>query len=124
MSESKYIKIPPLPALLQYLRDGLNDAKISKSEVARLLGDNQSNFSKKLLGKKPISIEDVSFITSLILERVASLPQDAVSKWFTPPEQVTSVYSDDFVEKATDIMVKEGYTQLPVFDRHILKAWE
>lgn len=117
MSESKYIKIPPLPALLQYLRDGLNDAKIKKSAVARLLEDDQSNFSKKLLGKRPISIEDVSFITSLILERVASLPQDPVSKWYTPPEQVISVYSDDSVEKVADIMAKEGYSQLPVFDR-------
>ena len=106
-----------LNVLLQYLRDGLNDAKISQSEVARLLGDNQSNISKKLLGKRPIGIEDISFITSLILERVASLPQNAVSNWYTPPENVLSIYSDQTVEKASDMMVEKGYTQLPVFDR-------
>jgi predicted transcriptional regulator len=117
MSETKYIKIPPKETLLKLLRDGLYDANISQRELENFLEDDQSNISKKLRGKRPISIEEISLLTSLILERVASLPQKSVSEIYVKSEDVATVDSHDPVSVAI-IKMKEGsFSQIPVFER-------
>lgn len=116
MSEANYIKIPPKETLLQLLRDGLNDANISQRQLEDFLGDDQSNISKKLRGKRPISIEEVSLLTSLILERVASLPQKTVADIYVKSVDVAGVDSNDLVSVAISKMKQGGFSQLPVFD--------
>jgi predicted transcriptional regulator len=121
MSENKYIKIPPKETLLKLLRDGLCDANISQRELENFLEDDQSNISKKLRGKRPISIEEISLLTSLILERVASLPQKSVSEIYINSEDVATVDSLDPVSVAISKMKEGGFSQIPVFERETRK---
>jgi predicted transcriptional regulator len=83
----------------------------------------QGNLSKKLHGKKPISIEEISEITSIILERIASLPQKKISETnlFTQSQEVESIDSDKSVAFACEIMDKKGFTQLPVLNKETNK---
>ncbi len=117
MSETKYIQIPPKETLLKLLRDGLNEANISQRQLEKELDDDQSNISKKLRGKRPISIEDVSKLSSLILERVASLPKKTVAEIYVKSVDVAFVDSNDPVSLAIDKMKKGGFSQLPVYDK-------
>ncbi len=117
LSEPKHVIVPPLASLLQNLREGLNEAGISQRELADFLGDNQGNISKKLRGKKPFRIEDISAITSLILERISSLPKKPISDYYVSSDAVTKVSPDDSVKVAVLEMNKGGFTQLPVVDK-------
>lgn len=116
LSEQRYIHIPPKEILLKMLRDGLDEANISQRYLEEELGDDQSNISKKLRGERPIRLEEITFITSLILERLASLPSQPVKEWFTPPEELVSVSYDQKVATAARIMEEKEFTQLPVFE--------
>ncbi len=116
MIEIKYVQIPPKEILLKILRDGLDEANISQRQLEKELGDDQSNISKKLRGERPIRIEEVTFISSLILERLASLPSEPVKHWYTPPEELVKASSSDKVSYAANKMAEEDFTQLPVID--------
>ena len=118
MSEPKHVIVPPLASLLQNLREGLNEAGISQRELADFLGDNQGNISKKLRGKKPFRIEDISAITSLILERISSLPKRPIGDYYVRSDAVTTVDPDNCVQVAISKMMEGGFTQLPVVDKN------
>ena len=117
MEKTNHIKIPPKETLLQNLREGLDEAGISQRELADFLEDNQGNISKKLRGKKSFTLEQVSDITSLILERIASIPQKAIEELYVSSENVVKVISEDCISTAVAEMVKGGFTQLPVMDK-------
>jgi CBS domain-containing protein len=69
-----------------------------------------------LRGKKSISVEDVSAITSLILERISSLPHKPISELYIKSEDIVTANSDSSVIDAVTKMMKGGFTQLPVMD--------
>jgi predicted transcriptional regulator len=96
--------------------------------MVKILNDDaddsrQGNLSKKLRGKKPISIEEISEITSIILERIASLPQKKINetKLYTQSIKVKTIDADKSVAAACEIMDKEGFTQLPVMNKETHK---
>jgi predicted transcriptional regulator len=115
VSDQKYVLIPPKEILLKLLRDGLDEANVSQRQLEEALDDDQSNISKKLRGERPIRIEEVTFITSLIIERLASLPSEPVKNWFTPPDELVSVTVNTKVREAAKKMQEGDFTQLPVF---------
>jgi predicted transcriptional regulator len=115
LNKQKYVHIPPKEILLKILRDGLYEANISQRQLESELGDDQSNISKKLRGERPIRIEEVTFINSLILERLVSLPSEPVKNWFTPPNELVSITSNAKVREVAELMDKKDFTQLPVF---------
>ncbi len=117
MSETNYINIPPKETLLKLIRDGLDDANISQRQLETFLNDDQSNISKKLRGKRPISMEEVSQLSSLILERVASFPQKTVADIYVKFVEVITVDSNDLVSMAIRKMKEGGFSQLPVCDK-------
>jgi len=117
MTEPRFIRIPPEKSLLQFLREGLNEAGISQRKLAEFLETDQGNISKKLGGKRPFRYEEISAITSLILERVSSIPQKPISKLYVRSQKVVNVNSDEIVSEAAREMMKGDFTQLPVIDK-------
>lgn len=122
MTEPRFIRIPPEKSLLQFLREGLKEAGISQRKLAEFLETDQGNISKKLWGKRPFRYEEISAITSLILERVSSIPKKPLSEIYTPSQDVVYVYSDDSVSEAAKKMTEGDFTQLPVKDRETKKC--
>ena len=122
MDEIKYLQIPPKKTLLQRLREGLKEANISQTQLATFLEDCQGNISKKLRGKKSFSLEQVSDITSFILERIASIPQKPISDIYVSSEKVVAAYSNDTVLMAIRKMDQGNFTQIPVIDKETGKC--
>lgn len=122
MKENTLYQIPPLETLLQMIRKELNEAGISIRELAELLeADFERNFDRgnlwyKLHGKKAISVDEVSYITALVLERTASLPQKPVSEIYVSSNDVITAKTCDTVSKAISDMKSHNFSQLPVFD--------
>ena len=122
MSEPDFIPIPPKETLLQNLRKGLELAKLTQRDVAKLVKDNQGNISKQLRGKKRISIDRITYISSLILERISSIPKKSLEEVYTKSEDVETVNNDDPVSLAVLKMNKGDFTQLPVIDAETKKC--
>lgn len=111
----EFIRIPPEESILQYFKHGLKNAGISQRMLAKLLETEQASISRKLAGKRHFRIEEISAITSLIIERVSSLPHHPVSKLYSP--NAVCVYSDDKMSEVARKMMNGNYTQLVVIER-------
>lgn len=85
--------------------------------MAKFLEDDQGNLSKKLHGKISFNIEQISEISSLILEIISSMPHKPIIEFYTKSESVVKVNSDDSVNVAVTEMTKGGFTQLPVINK-------
>ena len=117
MAEPRFIQVPPEETLLQFLRQGLKEAGISQRKLAEFLGTDQGNISKKLAGKRPIRLEEISAITSLILERVSSIPRKPIRELYVSSQNVVYVDPNDPVSEAARKMMDGDFTQLPVIDK-------
>lgn len=117
LAEPRFIQIPPQESLLQFLKEGLKEAGISQRKLAEFLETDQASISRKLAGKRPFRLGEISAITSLILERVSSIPQKPISKLYVPSQKVVNVNSDDIVSEAARKMMEGDFTQLPVIDK-------
>jgi predicted transcriptional regulator len=122
LAEPRFIQIPPEETLLQFLRQGLKEAGISQRKLAEFLETDQASISRKLAGKRPFRLEEISAITSLILERVSSIPQEPISRLYVPSQNVVRVYSDDIVSEAARKMTDGDFTQLLVIDMETKKS--
>jgi predicted transcriptional regulator len=103
--------------MLQLLNEGLREAKIPQRRLAQILETDQASISRKLRGKRSFRLDEISDITSLILEQLSSLPPKAVSELYISSHDVVSVFIDDTVDEAARKMREGGFTQLPVLER-------
>ena len=117
MTKNRFINIPPEASLLQFLIEGLEEAGISQRQLAEFLDTDQASISRKLAGKRAFRYEEISFITSLIFERVSSIPQKPIRDLYVSSQNLVTVYSEDKVSLASDRMAKNEFTQLPVIDK-------
>ena len=117
LAEPRFIQIPPEKILVQLLNDGLEEAKISQRKLAQALETDQGSISRKLSGERSFRLDEISTITSLILEQISSLPQKAVGELYISSQNTVTVFLDDSVFEAVERMQEGGFTQLPVIDR-------
>jgi len=117
LTETRFITIPPKISLLQFLNKGLDDAGISQTKLAEFMETDQASISRKLSGKRSFRYEEISFITSLILERLSSIPQKPIRDLYVSSQNLVTVNSEDKVSLASDRMTKNEFTQLPVIDK-------
>ena len=117
ISEPRFIQIPPEETVLQFINQGLKEAKISQRKLAQALETDQASISRKLRGKRSFRLDEISIITSLILEQISSLPQKTISELYVSSHDTVSIFSDNSVEEATRKMREGGFTQLPVLER-------
>lgn len=117
MFEPRFIRIPPEETMLQLLNDGLREAKISQGRLAQVLETDQASISRKLRGKRSFRFDEISEITSLILEQISSLPQKTIDQLYVNSQNTVSVFSDDSVDEAAKKMRIGDFTQLPVIER-------
>lgn len=78
---------------------------------------DQASISRKLRGERSFRFDEISEITSLILEQISSLPQKTIGQLYVSSQKTVSIFSDDFVEEAAKKMRKGDLTQLPVLER-------
>lgn len=117
MSEPRFIQIPPEKTILQFINQGLKEAKISQRKLAQALETDQPSISRKLRGERSFRLDEISAITSLILEQISSLPPKAVGELYVSSQNTVSVFLDDSVHEAAKKMQEGSFTQLPVIDR-------
>jgi len=119
VSEPKFIRIPPKETLLKLLRQGLKETKISQRKLAEILETDQASISRKLRGERSFRLEEISTITSVILEQISSMPPKTISDahMYVSFPNVVYVYADDVVSEAARKMKKGEFTQLPVIDK-------
>jgi predicted transcriptional regulator len=117
LTETRFVNIPPKNSLLQFLNKGLKEAGISQRKIAEFLDTDQASISRKLAGKRAFRYEEISFITSLIFERVSSIPQKPIRDLYVNSQNLVTVYSEDKISLASDRMAKNEFTQLPVIDK-------
>ena len=122
ISEPRFLQIPPEKVILQLLNQGIKEAKISQRKLAQALETDQASISRKLSGKRSFRLNEISDITSLILEQISSLPQKPISELGASSENTVSVLMSSSVEEAAEKMSKGGFTQLPVFDQKTKKC--
>ncbi len=115
--EPRFIRIPPEETLVQLLKEGLKEAKISQRRLAQVLETDQASISRKLRRKRSFRLDEISEITALILEQISSLPPKTIGQIYVSSQNVVSVFSDDSVCEAAGKMQKRGFTQLPVIER-------
>ena len=119
VTEPRFIKIPSEETLRQLLRQGLNEAKISQRKLAEILETDQASISRKLTGKRSFRLEEISAITSIILEQISSMPPKTISdaQMYVSSPNLVYVYTDDVVSEAARKMKNGSFTQLPVVDK-------
>jgi len=115
--EPRFITIPSEETLRQLLKQGLREAGISQRRLAVILRTDQAGISRKLSGKRSFRLEDISAITSVILEQMSSMPSKPISEIYVSYPNVVCVYADDDVSEAAKKMKKGFFSQLPVIDR-------
>jgi len=120
--KTKFFNIPPKNSLLQFINKGLKEAGISQTKLAEFLDTDQASISRKLAGKRAFRFEEISFITTLIFERVSSIPQKTIRELYVSSQNLVTVFSEDKVSLASDKMVDKEFTQLPVIDKSSKKC--
>lgn len=122
MTEPRFIQIPPEKVLVRLLNEGLREAKISQRKLAQALETDQGSISRKLNGERSFRLDEISTITSLILEQISPLSRKTTSEVYVSSENTVSVFLDDSVDMAARKMREGGFTQLPVIDRRTGKC--
>jgi len=122
LTETRFINLPPKNSLLQFLNKGLKEAGISQRKLAEFLETDQASISRKLAGKRVFSYEEISFITSLIFERVSSIPQKPIGDLYVSSQNLVTVYSEDKISLASDKLANSKFTQLPVIEKSSKKC--
>lgn len=117
MSEPRFIQIPPEETLLQLIKQGLKDAKISQRKLAETLETDQASISRKLARKRSFRLDEISDITKLIIVQMSSIPDEPISEHYISSQNVVFAYSDDSVWEAARKMKDGSFTQLPVIDK-------
>lgn len=108
--------------MVRLLNEGLREAKISQRKLAQALETDQGSISRKLNGERSFRLDEISTITSLILEQISPLSRKTTSEVYVSSENTVSVFLDDSVDMAARKMREGGFTQLPVIDRRTGKC--
>jgi len=122
MSDEEHIHLPHEETIIQYLKREIEKIGLSEREVGEVLGLDQSAVSRLLNRTRGLNYDEAYEITLLILKHVSSIPDEPVNKYYTSPENVKFIYSDEPVLEAVKKMKKGKFTQLPVFERDTNKS--
>jgi predicted transcriptional regulator len=115
MTHSNCPYLPQVEDLLRMIDRWCKSTGVTKTELARHLDVDKSAITRASKGQRRLLYEESVEILDYLLNRLSPLPNEPIKSLCIKPRELKRIQSSDTVAIAASKLMKDDFTQIPVF---------